>query len=266
MKNSPRCNSQWRSTINSNKSPLHHRIKGPNGPKFPLTPVTTKLKMSVDDLSQHNSNDKESEKKDPASSSVSTTAEKKNLNPIVKLWNSLSESVKDDVKITTLSILISILIRVLILEPRYIPSLSMYPTFDIGDQLLVEKVSHFTRPYQRKDVVIFDPPETYRILTGDQQKETLIKRIVAVAGDKVEVKDRHLYVNDVLQVENYINEAPNYTLEPVVVPKGCVLVLGDNRNRSFDSHYWGFLPEENIVGRAIVKYWPVWRAGLVENQ
>lgn len=95
--------------------------------------------------------------------------------------------------------------------------------------------------------------------------EALIKRVVAVAGDTVEIKNNHLYVNDVLQDETYINELPDYSLPPTKVPMGMVLVLGDNRNHSFDSHIWGFLPDRNIIGRAVVKYWPPWRMGLVEG-
>ena len=72
-------------------------------------------------------------------------------------------------------------------------------------------------------------------------------------------------MNGVLQVEPYINEDPEYVLPPTTVPAGMVLVLGDNRNRSFDSHIWGLLPQENIIGRAVLKYWPPWRAGFVEG-
>jgi len=117
------------------------------------------------------------------------------------------------------------------------------------------------RPYARRDVVVFSPPQTYIDLTGNT--EALIKRVVAVAGDTVEVKSQNLYVNGVLQDEPYINEKPDYVLEPLRIPPGMVLVLGDNRNRSFDSHIWGYLPEENIIGRAVFKYWPPWRVGGV---
>ena len=137
----------------------------------------------------------------------------------------------------------------------------MFPTFDVGDQLLVDKVSRM-KQYQRRDVIVFNPSETYKDLTGN--KEALIKRIVGVAGDSVEIKDSRVYVNGVEQDEPYINERPEYELLPTKVPPGCLLVLGDNRNHSFDSHIWGFLPSENVIGRAVVKYWPPWRVGLVD--
>ena len=185
-------------------------------------------------------------------------------NIITKNWLSLSAETRDDIKTTFFSFAFALVVRALLIEPRYIPSLSMFPTFDIGDQLLVDKISSkVNRPYQRRDVIVFNPSQTYIDLTGNT--EALIKRIVAVGGDIVEVKDSHLYINGVLQDESYINELPNYNLAPTKVPYSMVLVLGDNRNRSYDSHIWGFLPEKNIVGRAVLKYWPVWRAGYVEG-
>lgn len=72
-------------------------------------------------------------------------------------------------------------------------------------------------------------------------------------------------MNGVRQEEPYIAEDPEYSLPPTSVPPGMVLVLGDNRNRSYDSHIWGLLPEKNIIGRAVLKYWPPWRAGFVEG-
>lgn len=81
----------------------------------------------------------------------------------------------------------------------------------------------------------------------------------------MEIKNQQLYVNGELQIEPYINEKPDYVLEPMLVPKGMLLVLGDNRNHSFDSHIWGFLPDDNVIGRAIFKYWPPWRIGGVEG-
>lgn len=184
-------------------------------------------------------------------------------NPLKRQWMSLSEESRDDIKTTGVSFLFALLLRILIIEPRFIPSLSMFPTFDIGDQLLVEKVSKYNRHYQRHDVVVFNPPEAYIELTGNT--EALIKRVVGIAGDKIEVKGNRLYVNGVMQEEPWTNELPNYSLDAQKVPEGMVLVLGDNRNHSFDSHIWGFLPEKNVIGRAVFKYWPPWRVGTIEG-
>lgn len=181
-------------------------------------------------------------------------------------WMQLSEDARDDITTTALSFVIAIVIRIFLVEPRFIPSLSMFPTFDIGDQLLVDKVGKNFRGnqgYYRRDVVVFNPPETYVEMTGNS--EALIKRVVAVEGDTVEVKGHKLYINGKEQDEPFTNEQPDYALDPVTVPKGCLLVLGDNRNHSFDSHLWGFVPDDNVIGRAVFKYWPPWRVGTIEG-
>lgn len=175
-----------------------------------------------------------------------------------------SEEGKEDVKTYTVSLSVALLLRLLIIEPRYIPSLSMYPTFEVGDQLAVEKVTKRIRPFNRNEVVVFNPPETFRTLVGDNNrkaKEALIKRIVAVEGDKVEVMGGKLFVNGVQQDEPFTAEDAEYSFGPVIVPPGDVLVLGDNRNHSLDGHIWGFLPKENVIGRAVFVYWPPWRVG-----
>ena len=98
-----------------------------------------------------------------------------------------SEEGKDDIKTYFLSLGIALLLRFTIIEPRYIPSLSMYPTFDVGDQLAVEKVTKRLKPFYRQEVVVFNPPATFReIMVGQygqdasRAKEALIKRIVAI--------------------------------------------------------------------------------------
>lgn len=176
-----------------------------------------------------------------------------------------SDDGKEDIKTYIVSLGVALLIRLVLIEPRYIPSLSMYPTFEVGDQLAVEKVTKRLRPFNRKEVVVFNPPESFREFVGESSrkaKEALIKRIVAIEGDKVEVKNGgKLFVNDVQQEEPFTAEDAGYEFGPVLVPPGEVLVLGDNRNHSLDGHIWGFLPAENVIGRAVFVYWPPWRVG-----
>ncbi|KAJ1488461.1 peptidase S24/S26A/S26B/S26C, partial [Baffinella frigidus] len=158
----------------------------------------------------------------------------------------------------TLTLFVAIAFRLLIVEPRFIPSLSMYPTFRVGDQLAVEKVTKYFRPYQKTDVVVFRAPEAFAEYVDDPSKanEDLIKRIMAVAGDTIQVKKGVTYINGQDAKETFTNGKPNYDFGPVTVPDGFVLVLGDNRNASLDSHIWGFLPIKNIIGRAVLKYCP----------
>lgn len=181
----------------------------------------------------------------------------------IREWWS-SDAGKEDVKTYTFSLTVALLIRFLIIEPRYIPSLSMFPTFEVGDQLAVEKVTKRIRPFNRNEVVVFNPPQRFREIVGESSgkaREALIKRIVAVEGDKVQVMGGKLFVNDVEQVEPFTAEDAEYEFGPVIVPPGDVLVLGDNRNHSLDGHIWGFLPRENVIGRAVFVYWPPWRIG-----
>lgn len=188
------------------------------------------------------------------------------LSQLGQWWN--SEEGRDDVKTYFISLGIALLLRFTIVEPRYIPSLSMYPTFEIGDQLAVEKVTKRIKPFYRQEVVVFNPPQTFREImvdqygqSGSRAREALIKRIVAIEGDEVEVKRGKLYVNGDEQEEPFTAEDAQYEFGPVVVPKDNVLVLGDNRNHSLDGHIWGFLPKENVIGRAVFVYWPPWRFG-----
>lgn len=178
-----------------------------------------------------------------------------------------SDEGREDVKTYTISLAVALLLRITIIEPRYIPSLSMYPTFDVGDQLAVEKVTKRIRPFNRNEVVVFNPPASFRqIVSGysggeKKSKEALIKRIVAVEGDEVKVRNGKLFINGQKQDEPFTAEDAAYEFGPVTVPLGEVLVLGDNRNHSLDGHIWGFLPKENVIGRAVFIYWPPWRVG-----
>lgn len=124
---------------------------------------------------------------------------------------------------------------------------SMQPTLQDGEFVLVSKLSYKFGDFQHGDIIVFDFP-----LNPDEE---LVKRIIGLPGDHVVVRDSHVYVNDQMLNENYIAQAPLYSGD-WIVPDGTLFVLGDNRNNSNDSKDWGLLPQGNVVGKAVLIYWP----------
>ncbi|HEY9901805.1 MAG TPA: signal peptidase I [Candidatus Sericytochromatia bacterium] len=177
--------------------------------------------------------------------------------PLQKVENPWIEGLKT----IALSAILALGIRNFVAEARYIPSGSMLPTLQINDRLIIDKISYNFRNPDRGDIVVFSPTDT---LKAQKFKDAFIKRLIGLPGDKVEVKGGRVYVNDQPLKENYIEEKPNYDFGPVRVPPNQYLVLGDNRNNSYDSHYWGFVPRDRIIGRAVVRFWPLNRVGEID--
>lgn len=162
-----------------------------------------------------------------------------------------------------LSVVLALGIRHFVAEARYIPSGSMEPTLQINDRLVIEKVSYHFNPPQRGDIVVFWPPE--KLTPPGQRRDAFIKRVIGLPGDVVEVSNGQVIINGEVITEDYIKAPPDYTWGPETVDEGAYLVLGDNRNSSYDGHAWGFLPQENIIGKASVRFWPPSRLGWLND-
>ncbi len=172
------------------------------------------------------------------------------------------EVIKDTVQVIFFALILTFVLRSYVVEARGIPTGSMIPTLAIGDKLLVDKIVFKFNSLHHKDIVVFAPPPEAQI---GSVKTDFIKRIIGLPGDTIQVTSGTVFVNNKPLTEPYIAQKPNYNYGPVTVPEGSVFVMGDNRNNSFDSHAWGFLPVENIKGRAFFRYWPVNRVGPIEK-
>lgn len=124
---------------------------------------------------------------------------------------------------------------------------SMLPTLEDGEFVLVSKLNYRFGEVERGDIIVFHYP-----MDPDQE---LIKRVIGLPGDTINVQSGIVSVNGQQLTEPYIAAAPLYSGQ-WMVPEGQLFVLGDNRNDSSDSHSWGYLPFEKVVGKAIVIYWP----------
>ena len=208
--------------------------------------------------------------------------------PAEQSENTLIEAVKT----VGLSVVLALGIRTYIAEARYIPSESMLPTLEVNDRLIVEKLGYRFIGPKRGDVVVFDPTDG---LKERDFKDAMIKRVIGLPGERVQLQEGRVLINGEPLREGYIGderhltqtmasdtgdvpltfesgeqrtdvnvcgfEEKPYLKESVVVPEGSYLVLGDNRNRSYDSRCWGVVPGDRIIGQAVWRFWPLNRLG-----
>ena len=134
---------------------------------------------------------------------------------------------------------------------------SMEPNFHDGDYVIVNRMAYRLGDIQRGDVIVFPYPL--------EPEDDYIKRVIGLPGDRVAIYGGAVYVNGQPLIEPYIAEQPRSDLAEFIVPESYVYVMGDNRNESSDSRSWGPLKIDEIIGRAIFRYWPFKNMGVVEH-
>ncbi|MBP3924881.1 signal peptidase I [bacterium] len=207
---------------------------------------------------------------------------------LIKFGKKLKQILKEVIDTIVFVLVMVILIRFFICELRWIPSGSMKPTLIEGDRIVVERFSRFNSVPKRGDIMVFYPPfekientpgKLLARLVGLFCKDTAyIKRVIGVPGDKIEIKADSegkytVYVNDKAQNEPYILSPYDYppcsqqdvNCGPMVIPEHKYFMMGDNRGGSWDSRYWGFVPEDRFIGRAVFLFWPFTRVKSLSN-
>lgn len=192
----------------------------------------------------------------------------KPTSPLKAWWSRPKSKTREYLETFAVALALAFFVRGTIAEARFIPSESMRPTLEIGDRLIVEKISYRMHPPRRGDIVVFDPPEA-----ANGNGNAFIKRVIGLPGERIDIHDGHVFINGKALVEPYIMEEPLYSppdwdslgIPGGVIPAGKVFVMGDNRNNSQDSHVWGALPIQNIIGDTVFRFWPLNRIGEVEH-
>lgn len=165
-----------------------------------------------------------------------------------------------------IALLLAVFIRTFIVQAFKIPSGSMLPTLQIGDHILVSKFSYgIKNPFSGNNLISFSPPQQEDIIVFKypvNPKIDYIKRVIGVAGDRIEIKDKKVYVNGKLYkteqakyLSNDIRQDNRDNYGPVTVPENSLFVMGDNRDNSQDSRFWGFVNYKMVKGKAFIIYW-----------
>ena len=182
--------------------------------------------------------------------------------------NTKAAKIREYAEAIIIAILIAAFIRTFVVQAFKIPSGSMKPTLEIGDHILVNKFSYGVKlPYLRNTIIPVGQPQRGDIavfIYPEDKSKDFIKRVIAVGGDTVEIRDKKLFVNGKavddphgVHVEDVIypraiQRRDNFG--PVKVPEGTLFVMGDNRDQSYDSRFWGFVKLEDVIGKAFIIY------------
>jgi signal peptidase I len=176
---------------------------------------------------------------------------------------------RENIEAIIIAIILALFIRTFIIQAFKIPSGSMIPTLQIGDHILVNKFIYGVKiPFLNKTIIPYKNPKMGDIIVFQYPVEPdkdFIKRVIGCPGDVVVVKNKKVFVNDVplnhdpgtftdmYMISGQINPRDNFG--PITVPAGSYFVMGDNRDNSYDSRFWGFVNESQIRGKALIIYW-----------
>lgn len=155
------------------------------------------------------------------------------------------------------ALVLALIIRAFFLQVFWIPSGSMEPTLDIGDRIVVNKVLYNFRQPKRLEVIVFRA-----VPAMGEEKKDLIKRVVGLPGESLQLKSGIIYINGQPVEEKHPENQDFANFGPLTIPPDSFFVMGDNRPASADSRYWGFLPRKNIIGQAFIRIWPLTKLGL----
>lgn len=161
------------------------------------------------------------------------------------------------VVIIAVAFVLSIVIRNYVVDTRIVPTGSMLPTIQLQDRLIVDRLFYKYDIIERGDIIVFQAP------VAAMEDKDLVKRVIGLPGEKVEIKNSKVYIDGKALNEPYIGSPVNYEYGPITVPEDSYFMLGDNRGASKDSHVWGFLPSDKILGRVWIRYWPLKEFGIL---
>ncbi len=161
------------------------------------------------------------------------------------------------------AVVVALLIKTFVVQAFRIPSESMVPTLEMGDRVLVNKLSYDAHDLNRGDVVVFERPDN--LPAGPNEPKDLIKRVIGLPGEQIVTRDGRVYIDGRLLEEPYLPPStPTVGIEEeLTVPEGEVLVLGDNRQNSSDGRVFGPVPTDSVIGRAFMIMWPPGRMGAL---